>query len=125
MAVTRQKQYALAGYLFASVLFVGSCAPGDKKQPGASRPTTRAPAEEHVQTEIVQREGATDPDDIIRVRPDDAHERVTAGKALLVCAYESDLAFKAAKLKGAISIQAFEALRPTLDKAQEIIFYCS
>ena len=65
-----------------------------------------------------------DPDHIERLQPEVVHNRVTAGKALLVCAYESDIAFWTAELSGAISLQEFQSRLPDLGVQQEIIFYC-
>ncbi len=66
-----------------------------------------------------------DPDRIERVDPAVVHERVSQGDALLVCAYESDIAFRAARLDGAITMQEFRSRVPVLQPQQEIIFYCS
>jgi hypothetical protein len=60
-----------------------------------------------------------------RITPLEAHSRVRAGRALLVCAYEDPARFAELRLEGAISIQEFRARRPTLPRDQEIIFYCS
>ena len=60
-----------------------------------------------------------------RITPQEAHSRVSAGRALLVCAYEDPARFAELRLEGAISIQEFRARRPTLPRDQEIIFYCS
>jgi hypothetical protein len=70
-------------------------------------------------------DSALDPDQIERLSPVVVHERVIGGDALLVCAYESDLAFRAARLEGAISVQEFRSRIPSLVAGQEIIFYCS
>ncbi len=64
-------------------------------------------------------------EDIARVSPEDVHARVLSGEALLVCAYESDIAFRMAELDGAISLEEFEARLPKLPKNQEIYFYCA
>ena len=60
-----------------------------------------------------------------RVTPQEAHSRVSAGRALLVCAYEDPARFAELRLEGAISIQEFRARRASLPRDQEIIFYCS
>jgi hypothetical protein len=65
------------------------------------------------------------PDQIVRVAPEVVRKKSTAGEVLLVCAYKSDVAFRAAKLQGAISYQQFIAAVPSLDLKQEIIFYCA
>lgn len=63
--------------------------------------------------------------DVPRITAEDARARVASGQALLVCGYEEPEKFQAMRLEGAISIQEFRALRPTLPKEQEIIFYCA
>jgi hypothetical protein len=55
----------------------------------------------------------------------EAHERVTSGKALLVCAYRDDDACRKVLLEGSISLSRLESKRPGLSKDQEIIFYCA
>ena len=63
--------------------------------------------------------------EVSRITPQEAHPRVIAGKALLVCAYEDPARFAEIRLEGAISIQEFRARRSALPRDQEIIFYCS
>jgi rhodanese-related sulfurtransferase len=60
-----------------------------------------------------------------RIDPDVTYQRLKAGIALLVCAYESDEKFKKMHLEGGISLSAFESELPSLPKDQEIIFYCA
>ena len=55
----------------------------------------------------------------------DAHQDVTAGRALLVCAYHDEDACGKVQLEGSISLARFEAKLPGLTKDQEIIFYCA
>ncbi len=55
----------------------------------------------------------------------EAHERVTSGKALLVCAYRDEEACRKVQLEGSISLTRLESKRPGLPKDQEIIFYCA
>jgi hypothetical protein len=62
--------------------------------------------------------------DIPRIPVKEARERVRAGKALLVCAYEDPATFETMRLEDAISIQEFRTRRASLPKDQEIIFYC-
>ena len=38
-----------------------------------------------------------------RVTPEEVHQKLKAGKALLVCAYEDEAKFKKVRLQGAIS----------------------
>ena len=60
-----------------------------------------------------------------RIGPEETHEKLAAGAALLVCAYNSDEKFKTVHLEWAISLSDFKAKRPSLAKDKEIIFYCS
>ena len=60
-----------------------------------------------------------------RIPPQEAHARVVAGQALLVCAYDDPARFAEIHLEGAISIQEFRARRASLPRDQEIIFYCA
>lgn len=63
--------------------------------------------------------------DVPRISPEEARARVLSGQALLVCAYEAPEKFAAMHLDGALSIQEFRRLRPTLPKDRELIFYCA
>ena len=63
--------------------------------------------------------------EIPRIHSSDARVKVQRGEALLVCAYEDPDSFLKMRLEGAISIQAFRAMVPTIDKGREIIFYCA
>ena len=60
-----------------------------------------------------------------RVSPEEVHEKLIFGKALLVCAYEDEAKFKKIRLQGAISLSEFKSKLPSLAKDQEIIFYCA
>lgn len=62
---------------------------------------------------------------VVRVPPREAYEKVKAGQALLVCAYESDARFEKFHLEGAISFNEFKARFPSLPVTQEVIFYCN
>jgi hypothetical protein len=57
--------------------------------------------------------------------PVDAREKVVSGKAILVCGYEGEEKFKTYRLEGAISFEDFQSKLPSLDKNQEVIFYCA
>jgi hypothetical protein len=59
------------------------------------------------------------------VSPEETHQKLETGAALLVCAYDSDEKFKANSLEGAISLDAFQSKVTSLPKDQEIIFYCA
>ena len=61
----------------------------------------------------------------IRITPQEAYEKVTAGQAILVCGYEEEEKFRALRLEGAISFAGFQAMLPSLPKESEIIFYCA
>jgi hypothetical protein len=58
-----------------------------------------------------------------RISPKEVHEKLKAGKALLVCAYEDESKFQKMRLQGAISLNEFKSKLPSLAKDQEIIFY--
>ena len=60
-----------------------------------------------------------------RVTPREIVEKVNAGAALLVCAYDNEEKFKALHLEGAISISELKSRLHALPKDQEIIFYCA
>jgi hypothetical protein len=59
----------------------------------------------------------------IRISAEEARQKVSAGSALLVCAYADAEKFKKNHLQGAISLDDFKAQLPSLKKEQEIIFY--
>jgi hypothetical protein len=46
-----------------------------------------------------------------------------SGKALLVCAYESDAKFRDTALEGAISFSEFEKRKASLPRDTELFFY--
>jgi hypothetical protein len=58
-----------------------------------------------------------------RITPEEAYQKLRAGKTLLVCAYEDEMKFKALQLKGAIPLNEFKSKLPSLAKDQEIVFY--
>jgi hypothetical protein len=64
-------------------------------------------------------------DEVPRITPQEIYPKVQSGAALLVCAYESDARFRQVHLEGAISLEEFTSLRPTLSQDREIIFYCA
>ena len=61
---------------------------------------------------------------IPRISVQEAHEKVTSGKALLVCAY-SDESCQDVLLAGAILRSDFEMRLKSLPKEREVIFYCA
>lgn len=62
--------------------------------------------------------------DIKRIEPSEARQHVISG-AILVCAYESDEQFLRDPLEGAISLQEFQSRLATVNKSQELLFYCA
>jgi rhodanese-related sulfurtransferase len=60
-----------------------------------------------------------------RIALREAHEKVKAGQALLVCADEEPERFQALQLEGAISLQEFRSHGASMSWDQEIIFYCA
>lgn len=61
----------------------------------------------------------------IRISPKEARQKVIAGQALLVCAYDDADKFKTNHLEGALSFPEFRSRLPRLAKNQEMIFYCA
>jgi len=61
----------------------------------------------------------------IRITPEETFQKLQAGKALLVCAYDTEEQFRNLQLDGAISLSEFRVKLPSLPKDQEIIFYCA
>lgn len=63
--------------------------------------------------------------EVKRIAPPIAREKIASG-APLVCAYESEELCHRNQLKGALSLQDFEAkVLPSMDQNQEVIFYCA
>jgi len=58
-----------------------------------------------------------------RITPEEVHQKLDAGKVLLVCAYEDESKFRKLRLQGAISFNEFKSKIPSLSKDQEIVFY--
>ena len=58
-----------------------------------------------------------------RVTAEEVYDKLKSGKALLVCAYEDEMKFKAMRLGGAISLNEFKSKVSSLAKDQEIVFY--
>ena len=63
--------------------------------------------------------------DDIRIGVDEARRDVSAGRALLVCAYADDAKCRRLALDGSISLHEFESRLPSVGKDQEIVFYCA
>ncbi|MGB6067742.1 MAG: hypothetical protein WBG50_23295 [Desulfomonilaceae bacterium] len=60
-----------------------------------------------------------------RVGAEEAHEELSAGNAILVCAYADDEKCERLRLEGSISLNALMDRLPSLSKDQEIVFYCA
>ena len=60
-----------------------------------------------------------------RISPKEICEKLKAGAAVLVCAYEDDEKFKTIHLEGAISFNEFRSNLPSLSRNREIVFYCA
>jgi len=63
--------------------------------------------------------------DIERISVEEAHRKVTANQALLVCAYEDEAKCRVLNLEGSISLTNFQTKAASLPKNQEIIFFCA
>jgi hypothetical protein len=63
--------------------------------------------------------------DPLRISANNARQRTLSGQALLVCAYDDADKFKQNHLEGALSYPELLSKLPSLDKGQEIIFYCA
>ena len=64
--------------------------------------------------------------DIERISVEQAHQRVKANQALLVCAYDDEAKCRMINLEGSISLTTFQSrVVGLLPKTQEIIFYCA
>ena len=61
--------------------------------------------------------------DIARVSPQEAREKVQSGKALLVCAYDNDDKYRQMHLDGSITLSKFKSGIADIEKGREIIFY--
>ena len=63
--------------------------------------------------------------DIERISVEEAHRKVGAHQALLVCAYEDEAKCRAVNLHGSISLTDFQTKAASLPKDREIIFFCA
>jgi hypothetical protein len=59
-----------------------------------------------------------------RISVADARSATSAGRALLVCAYD-DVRCARVRLEGAIPLSELERRAVSLPKSQELIFYCA
>jgi hypothetical protein len=62
---------------------------------------------------------------VSRITPEETHQKLKSGDAVLVCAYDSEERFRNLQLAGAISLHEFRTKLPSLSKDQEIVFYCA
>ncbi len=62
--------------------------------------------------------------EVRRLKPEEVRQKVQAGEALFVCAYDSDEMCSRMRLDGAITLGELNARLPGIGKGQEIIFYC-
>ena len=62
---------------------------------------------------------------IERISVEDAHRKVNANEALLVCAYDDEKKCRVLNLEGSISLTNFQSKASSLPKNQEIIFFCA
>lgn len=62
---------------------------------------------------------------VTRIAAEDARQKVQAGEALLVCAYDSDDKFNQMPLEGGVSLSDFREHYQTGSRDREIIFYCA
>lgn len=63
--------------------------------------------------------------EIARITPVEARRAVMAGRALLVCAYDSEEKYGQVQLEGSVSLAQLRERLPALDKGQELVFYCA
>ena len=63
--------------------------------------------------------------DIERISVEEAHRKVAANQALLVCAYEDEAKCRVLNLEGSIPLTNFQTKAASLPKSQEIIFFCA
>lgn len=64
--------------------------------------------------------------DPVRINVTEARAKVAAGKALLVCAYDSQEKFERVRIAEALSLQEFRSRQDEgLSLSQPIIFYCA
>jgi hypothetical protein len=62
---------------------------------------------------------------IERISVEEAHKKVKADQALLVCAYEDEAKCRVLNLEGSISLTSFQSKAASLPKSQEVIFFCA
>jgi len=62
--------------------------------------------------------------EVRRVKPEEARQKVRGGKALFVCAYDSEELCGGMRLEGAMTLGELNSRLAGIAKEQEIIFYC-
>ena len=62
--------------------------------------------------------------DVERIGVADARQLVSAGRALLVCAYDDDRCARV-QLEGSIPLSELERRAASLPKDQQLIFFCA
>lgn len=62
--------------------------------------------------------------EVRRISPEDARRKVTSGKALFVCAYDSEEMCGRMRLEGSTTMGELQSRLRDVGKDQEIIFYC-
>ena len=63
--------------------------------------------------------------DVSRISVEEARRQVTAGRAMLVCAYDDAEKCRKITLQGSINMAQLTTKAPSLPKDQPIIFYCA
>lgn len=63
--------------------------------------------------------------EVTRISPAEARQKIIAGSALLICAYEDDAKFAQYHLEGAMSFSDFKGQAENLPRDRELIFYCN
>jgi hypothetical protein len=64
-------------------------------------------------------------ENIERINVEEAHKKVKAHQALLVCAYDDEAKCRGLNLDGSLSLTSFQSKAASLPKSQEIIFFCA
>ena len=60
--------------------------------------------------------------EVPHVNPEEIYPKLPSGEALLVCAYDSDARFRQGHLEGAMSLEEFKSLQPTLPRDRKSSF---
>jgi hypothetical protein len=104
--------FIAATWLFSSISCIAQDSAAESRSDAPQKESTAEPQQ-------------VTPDQIPRMAPALVREHVASGQALLVCAYDSDNAFEANRLEGAISLSELKKKEPQLNRNQEIILYCA